>query len=125
MTRGDRPFTVRTKANVGGPEANVAGDRWQAREALARVLDELSSQLDVAERYLSEQRYTSGSGVGLSTAIVDGNGALISLDIPDSALRQAYPERLGSDVVEAVNEARTAAAQARSELVTRLLGGQR
>ncbi|WP_236004777.1 YbaB/EbfC family nucleoid-associated protein [Amycolatopsis pittospori] len=71
----------------------------------------------------AEERFTGRSDSGLVEAEVDGNGRLIDLDVSPDALRQAYPQNIGPDTIEAIAAARAAAGAAGREKAAELFPG--
>lgn len=67
-------------------------------------------------------RVTERSADRTVTAVVDGNGKLMSLLVDDSVLRSAHPEAVGPAIVEAIARARAGASQTARALVGEILG---
>lgn len=73
----------------------------------------------------AEERFAGRSASGLVEAEVDGNGRLTDLDVSAEALRQAYPQSIGPDTIEAIAAARAAAGAAGREKAEGILPGVR
>ncbi|KZB79562.1 YbaB/EbfC family nucleoid-associated protein [Amycolatopsis regifaucium] len=73
----------------------------------------------------AEERFSGRSDSGLVEAEVDGDGRLTDLDVSAEALRQAYPQNIGPDTIEAIAAARAAAAAAGREKAAGLVPGVR
>ncbi|WP_414937835.1 YbaB/EbfC family nucleoid-associated protein [Amycolatopsis sp. cmx-11-51] len=80
----------------------------EAWEATAAEFERLAAEQ-------AEERFSGRSDSGLVEAEVDGNGRLTDLDVSADALRQAYPQNIGPDTIEAIAAARAAAGAAGRE----------
>lgn len=71
---------------------------------------------------LVEQRFTGRSTNRAATAVVDGNGRLVDLDIDDAALRGGKPQTVGPAVLAAIADARSSAAATSQQRIHEVLG---
>lgn len=76
---------------------------------IADRLDRTGERIDELRRRLAEERMTWQSEDELYAVEVDGNGQLLDLHIAPRALGGAHLERIGANVVAAIDAARSVA----------------
>jgi DNA-binding protein YbaB len=81
----------------------------------------LRRELEARGAEFATRRYTHSSPDGLATAVVDGNGRLITITLAPGATRGPHPEAVGHAIARAVNLSRLDAAQASRTLVNETL----
>jgi DNA-binding protein YbaB len=71
--------------------------------------EQKSAELATIVAELADRRFTGTSRSGFVTAVVTGDGDLVDLTVHSGALRQAHPQTVGPDAVEAIGLARAGA----------------
>ncbi|MCO1582647.1 YbaB/EbfC family nucleoid-associated protein [Crossiella sp. SN42] len=89
--------------------------------AVERELEQTRQRLAAARAEAAGHRHRAAAPDGSVTAVVNGVGELLELDIDDRALRTAHPRRLGPVIVTAIGEARALAAAENQAALAELL----
>ncbi|WHT20154.1 YbaB/EbfC family nucleoid-associated protein [Crossiella sp. CA-258035] len=91
--------------------------------AVERELEQTRQRLAAARAEAAGHRHRAAAAApdGSVTAVVNGVGELLELDVDDRALRTAHPRRLGPVIVTAIGEARALAAAQNQAALAELL----
>jgi DNA-binding protein YbaB len=84
--------------------------------------EQKAAELEIAVAELAGRRFTGESQSGFVTAEVMGDGQLVDLTVHSDALRQAHPQTIGPDTVEAIGRARAGASEEGRARLTEVLG---
>jgi DNA-binding YbaB/EbfC family protein len=94
--------------------------------ALLAQAQAMQQQMLAAQQSLADERVTGSAGGGLVSAVVDGRGDLLALQIAPDAVDLADPdglETLADLVVAAVRDARAQAEQMANDSIAQVAGG--
>ena len=89
---------------------------------LMKAAQQMQEQVQQAQAELAEKEFEGTAGGGVVTAVVTGEGKLVSVTFDPSVLDPEDPELVGDLVVAAVNQAHEVAQAATSEALGGVAG---
>ena len=81
-----------------------------------------AAELEAMAADLAGRRFIGTSRSGFVRAEVTGDGLLVDITVHSGALRQAHPQNVGPDTVEAIGQARASASEEGRARAAEVLG---